>query len=390
MQRKIVGRSSLVFAVLLLVFIYADSKNALCQDLFQERSVIGDLNRLHGAQMTYNAIAGDGNDFGALNQLLEYHLIDSVLASGDKYGYWFLLSVTRGGPQKLPKFSIIATPQKYGQTGRRSFFIDESGEIHGADKNGRLAGPDDPLIDGCVVSGISDNERCAVQVLRSLHGAEMTYGSTSGNGSYGSLKQLVATGLIWKSLSNGLRHGYSFSVITSGGGSNLPTDLRISASPQKYGITGIKSYFIGADGIVRGADKKGKVATEKDSPFDICASILIPEIEQCIYGSLRNLYYAQMSYAQAAANGNYGSLAELRDAKLLDQGLEASLTHGYLISVVIISPTISAPARFTITAVPQIYGKTGFKSFYIDETGVLRGIEKNGKPAEENDPPINE
>ena len=289
MPSKLFHIPLLACVLLLLVLVGSNSKNSLGQDLFQERSVISDLNRIHGAQMTFSATSGNGN-FSTLNQLVEERLIDPALASGEKYGYWFLLQVTPmnliSRPATPARFSIIVTPQRYGQTGRRSFFIDEFGEIHGGDKNGRLAGADDPFIDGCVVSGISDNERCTLQVLRSLHGVEMTYQATSGNGNYGSLKQLVASGLVWKSLSNGVRHGYSFSIIISSRNSDAPADSRISAHPQKYGITGIRSYFIGADGVVRGADKKGQIATEKDPPFDICLSALIPEIEQCIYGTV--------------------------------------------------------------------------------------------------------
>ena len=39
-------------------------------------------------------------------------------------------------------------------------------------------------------------------------------------------------------------------------------------------------------------------------------------------------------------------------------------------------------------ATPQSYRKTGRKSFYIDETGVMRGADKNGVTATNDDPPI--
>lgn len=34
------------------------------------------------------------------------------------------------------------------------------------------------------------------------------------------------------------------------------------------------------------------------------------------------------------------------------------------------------------------YGVTGTRSFCIDQTGILRGADKGGKPVDENDPPI--
>jgi hypothetical protein len=55
-------------------------------------------------------------------------LIDSVLASGRKSGYVFLLTAappdSRGS---TTHYTIIARPQKYGKQGTHSFFTDESG-----------------------------------------------------------------------------------------------------------------------------------------------------------------------------------------------------------------------------------------------------------------------
>jgi hypothetical protein len=44
--------------------------------------------------------------------------------------------------------------------------------------------------------------------------------------------------------------------------------------------------------------------------------------------------------------------------------------------------------KFEATATPTIYRKTGRHSFYIDQTGVLRAADLNGKPADANAPPV--
>jgi hypothetical protein len=44
--------------------------------------------------------------------------------------------------------------------------------------------------------------------------------------------------------------------------------------------------------------------------------------------------------------------------------------------------------KFEATATPTIYRKTGRRSFYIDQTGVLRAADLNGKPADANAPPV--
>ncbi len=42
------------------------------------------------------------------------------------------------------KYEATATPKTYGKTGRRSFFMDETGEVRGADHKGRPATVEDP------------------------------------------------------------------------------------------------------------------------------------------------------------------------------------------------------------------------------------------------------
>jgi hypothetical protein len=34
------------------------------------------------------------------------------------------------------------------------------------------------------------------------------------------------------------------------------------------------------------------------------------------------------------------------------------------------------------------YGEMGIRSFYIDTSGIVRGADKNGAPADVNDPPV--
>ena len=47
---------------------------------------------------------------------------------------------------KAETFSLASSPKEYGKTGRRSFFLDSSGILRGADKQGGLATPTDPRI----------------------------------------------------------------------------------------------------------------------------------------------------------------------------------------------------------------------------------------------------
>lgn len=72
-------------------------------------------------------------------------LLDSDLATGMKNGYAFRYVVVGSSSSGAPaRFELAATPLRYGRTGRRSFFIDVSGGLHGADHQGAMASDRDP------------------------------------------------------------------------------------------------------------------------------------------------------------------------------------------------------------------------------------------------------
>ena len=75
-------------------------------------------------------------------------LVDAELAAGSKSGYAFRYVIVGASAVGAPaRYALAATPLIYGTTGRRSFFVDENGLIHGADRQGALAGPSDPRVE---------------------------------------------------------------------------------------------------------------------------------------------------------------------------------------------------------------------------------------------------
>jgi Protein of unknown function (DUF2950) len=52
------------------------------------------------------------------------HLIPASLASGAKDGYRFVLTAVPGG------YTLVASPEVFGKTGRRTFFLDQDGIVH--------------------------------------------------------------------------------------------------------------------------------------------------------------------------------------------------------------------------------------------------------------------
>lgn len=110
--------------------------------------------------------------------------------------------------------------------------------------------------------------------------------------------------------------------------------------------------------------------------------------ERSAMNSLRTIHSAQMTYQSTIGNGNFTLFEELYQAGFIDRYLRASFKHEYLFSIQYQDRTEITPATFFSRATPARYGKASRKSFYIDQTGVLRGADKNGEFADENDPPI--
>lgn len=238
--------------------------NALSYPYIQnERFAILALRTLHSAEATYNAISGNG-DYGSLDNLRQAEFIDAVLASGNKYGYNFVVQTVSRTTNTPASFFVTATPRSYRKTGRKSFYIDTFGVIRGADRSGAAATANDPEINyECL-----PYEECAISDLRMLRNAQITYSATNGNGNYGSFIQLYEANLINSSLAAGSHHGYNFTYLTIASTSQTPAFFSLSAVPVIYGMTGRRSFYVDVSGIIRGADRNGAPATANDPPIE--------------------------------------------------------------------------------------------------------------------------
>jgi type II secretory pathway pseudopilin PulG len=80
-------------------------------------------------------------------------LVDAELAAGSEDGYTIRYDIVPAGgnlpeedANKAESFGLAATPDEYGKSGRRSFFLDSGGVLRGADKQGAAADSTDPRI----------------------------------------------------------------------------------------------------------------------------------------------------------------------------------------------------------------------------------------------------
>ena len=85
------------------------------------------LQMIATAENSHKENEGKGS-YGALDELVKQNLVQKEFL--EKYGYRF--EVTASGDH----FEATATPVEYGKTGKRSFFVDQSGVVRGDDHNG--------------------------------------------------------------------------------------------------------------------------------------------------------------------------------------------------------------------------------------------------------------
>ncbi len=248
---------ALIVSALTVLYTFSNAQGPPPK-FFDERFVIRTMAQLNSAQATFQATTGSGS-FGSLAQLRAAGLIDETLGSGRKYGYSFVVTV------KPTLFTATATPSIYRKTGLRSYYIDQRGVLFGGDKNGLPANDQDPYVDACALFGISDNERCTISAMRTLHSAEMTYAATVGNGGFGSIPDLYTAGLIDTILGTASKHGYTFEVQVIPG---QPDTFKVWSRPAKYGVTGVRSFYTDQTGVLRGADRNGGNADQNDPPVN--------------------------------------------------------------------------------------------------------------------------
>jgi hypothetical protein len=73
-------------------------------------------------------------------------LLTKQAASGIINGYRFRYRVVTGTRGQIEGFELGAVPVQYDKTGRKSFFLDQKGKIHGADNRGGPATDADPIL----------------------------------------------------------------------------------------------------------------------------------------------------------------------------------------------------------------------------------------------------
>lgn len=101
----------------------------------------------------------------------------------------------------------------------------------------------------------------------------------------------------------------------------------------------------------------------------------------------------QRSHKEGKGKGSYATLEELsappaRPAGTYGRFLTETLSKEELEQQAYHFELTAAGDKYAVTATPKVYGPNGRRSFYMDETGVIRAAERAGQPATASDPPV--
>lgn len=236
----------------------------------------------------------------------------------------------------------------------------------------------------CGFVGWSDLENCKAcgaplyQRSDSLPPAGGYY--SSGNQSEGQEKGLAIAALIL-----GILSFLSFSLLGVGAIVGIVLSVkamgRVSREPWRYG-----GRSMAIAGLVLSITSLASAV-----PLGAMFAIAVPNLmasyraanEGAAQASLRTISQAEMTYQGTAAK--YGTLEELAASGLIDPKLASGTRSGYMFNVTLDSQN---PEGFEVTGVPLTYGKTGIRSFYIDETLIMRGADNYGGPSTKMDEPL--
>ena len=236
------------------------------------------------------------------------------------------------------------------------------------------------------------NELLAIGAIKQIYAAEHQYlfnvtppPDQPPGPNFGTLKQLEGADLIDPVLGSGEKFGYYFHIIALPRASTTPPNIIVNAWPKVYRKTGIRSFFMNIDCAIKGADHGGSFAEYTDPVLDSCSPTIAYEYGEQAMSDLRTIASAEFTYQATFGNGYFGTFDQLVEAGLVN---ESMIGNYHRIMVSITKPTLIAPATFKVWSTPTLYRTSGVLSLFIDDTGILRGSDRGGQPAEHDDPPI--
>lgn len=95
--------------------------------------------------------------------------------------------------------------------------------------------------------------------------------------------------------------------------------------------------------------------------------------------TVHQIYYAEKVF-QFLNNGQFGTLEQLKEQGLLESQLDGNSKNGYRFEL------RQKNDSFVVSATPLEYGRTGSRSYFMDEGGLLRLTSEENQEATANSP----
>jgi len=108
-------------------------------------------------------------------------------------------------------------------------------------------------------------------------------------------------------------------------------------------------------------------------------SVVLMNETMAVY-ALQRIAGAQSTYKDERKKGRFGTFEELVAEELLEKTFLENMEYKFELEVM--------SDKFEVSATPKSYGKTGRRSFLLDQAGTVRGADHKGEPANTDDPVV--
>lgn len=153
------------------------------------------------------------------------------------------------------------------------------------------------------------------------------------------------------------------------------TLVKIKQNPARFGGRGLAIGAIvlsSLSGVLFGVIVFAIIQNLSGSPQLLAA-------EEAAISRMRGIARSEETYRRHVSKGTYGTIEELHAKGLIDHG---ETRGGYTFAISIQNKSFEA------YAVPNQYGSTGWRSFYVTTDGLLRAADKQGRIGDRGDPPL--
>jgi hypothetical protein len=306
----------------------------------------------------------------------------------------YRLAYLPGAPDaqgRVNAFRVESSPVAYNTTGTISYLADESGKVRTTREN-RPATSSDSIayappraLREEIVAGF---ESQAVQWLHGLNDCISSYAQMRADGALPAAlpdlrppnSECGSQEIVQPEI--GKRWGYT--VVYRSGAKDARGRIQsytISARPLRFGETGKKSFYTDETGVVRGTSENRAAAARDPSTepnFDPEAN------ERAALGSIRQIWKCVGNFSVRQNAGAFP--ADLRQMgpgglNCIAAQLASGQEHGYVFMFSSRRPPQSdVGMSFSLGVTPVSHGKTGIRSFLLDESGLLRATKIHRLP----------